>query len=220
MKTRHDRRARGFTLVELLVVAAIIAVLASLTLGQISAAMERARIVQCAGNLKALGHALIIYASEHQTYLPAYVANNVVWDTAILPYLRDNKLTFRCPRDPHITPEVLAAGPRTYAANGGQKYVSDLRFPFGAFDGQPPLPLDEVQSRSGRTILLGERPGDSPANRGLVGEFAFCTLDQLPGAVHRDKSGGNYLFADGSVQYLDANLAALSENSDYWYCAP
>ncbi len=208
----------GFTLVELLAVIAVIAILTALSLRYIGAAMERAHLAKCAGNLRALGHSLLLYASDHQTRLPAFDEGGVIWDTQVLPYLGENKTVFLCPRDPHLTRSVLAAGPRTYAANGGQKYVAGMGYPFGGFDGQPPLSLDEIQSRSGRTILMGERPGDSAANRGLVGGFAFCTLDQLPGALHREASGANYLFADGSVEFLEATDIALSEQSDHWYC--
>lgn len=218
MKIVGHRFARaGFTLIELLAVIAVIAVLMIVVSRTISSSLEKARIASCAANLKSLGQALVLYASDHQARLPQFAENDTIWDETLLPYLNDNKQVFRCPSDPHVNRENLERHPRTYAVNGGQKYITSLNYPFGGFDGQGPLTLDQLHSRSGRVILIGERPGESVVNRGLVGEFAFCTLDQLPGVVHREQSGGNYLFSDTSVEYLDGSQAALSDTQDYWY---
>ena len=53
--TRKTRRSAGFTLVELMVVVAIIAMLAALLIPAMSGAREGARMAQCAGNLQQIG---------------------------------------------------------------------------------------------------------------------------------------------------------------------
>ena len=63
--------ARGaFTLVELLVVIAIVSILASLLLPALARAKGRGQSTVCLNNLRQLGFALQIYASDHEDALP------------------------------------------------------------------------------------------------------------------------------------------------------
>jgi len=67
----HRRPCRAFTLVELLVVTAIVAILAGLLLPALGRSKAKARNAACVGNLRQLGIATRLYSDDNQERLPS-----------------------------------------------------------------------------------------------------------------------------------------------------
>ena len=64
------QRRRAFTLVELLVVVGIIALLIAMIMPALSKTREKANLIKCMSNLRQIGQAFTMHATEHKGYVP------------------------------------------------------------------------------------------------------------------------------------------------------
>jgi len=97
--------APGFTVIELLVVVAIIAILAALLLPALARARESARRIACVGNVRQINLATRMYADEHDDFIPYTNRLSFNYKESIKPYLGQhsdssvNDKVFACPGD-------------------------------------------------------------------------------------------------------------------------
>lgn len=94
---RNHRRIPGFTLIEALVVVAVVGILIALILPAVLAAREAARLAWCVNSLNQIGMALANYDSANMSYPPGYNSAHDArgndngpgwgWSALMLPYL-------------------------------------------------------------------------------------------------------------------------------------
>src|ERR1043166_3591336 len=68
LRRPRGRGAAAFTLIEILVVVAIIALLTAILLPSLSRAKEQSRVVKCLSNQGGLSKAVLMFAGEHKGY--------------------------------------------------------------------------------------------------------------------------------------------------------
>lgn len=88
-RQRHTPQRRGFTLTELLVVILIIAVLAAISIPVFSSMRARAHDSGCAGNLRQLGAAAMLYVADNGAgeLPPSLQSGGVGWKIVLADYI-------------------------------------------------------------------------------------------------------------------------------------
>lgn len=103
---KHCLRS-NFTLVELLVVIAIISILAGLMFPALNGALEKARRISCAGNMRQFGVAIMSYRMDNKEAFPP-------WISTLYPEYSGSKGIYSCRKDRNpaaTTPENWLSHP-------------------------------------------------------------------------------------------------------------
>lgn len=97
---RNLEEKRIFTLIELLIVIAIIAILASMLLPALNKSRERARVISCLSNEKQLNTYAGMYSMDYEDHILMALGNgDISWGTSWLPIL----WRYACPEDRNTT---------------------------------------------------------------------------------------------------------------------
>jgi len=199
-----------------MVVVVIIAILVGLAVPALGGAILAAQRAECAGNMRQIGMAMLMYAGENNNRLPKTSFGNTLGDTwidSIAPYLNDVDEVRICPADP-LGEERLAAGGTSYIVNSFLFIPpTDNR---GRPKGPPPTLLQiEKPSSTMMAFIVSEDQSeglssDHTHSHGWTNDWAAVTDDISPDRFTRspvsDHSRGtsNYLYADGHVEAIKA----------------
>ncbi len=112
--TDEPREHRAFTLIELMVVVAIIAVLIAILVPSLGRARQQAYQVKCMAKLHGIGLGIFYYVQDPANgngFLPNLGLSGL-WASQVAPYLKPQRGggLFRCPSDPS-PPYVILNGP-------------------------------------------------------------------------------------------------------------
>lgn len=124
---QHRRHAIGFSLVELLVVLAVIATLVGLLLSAVQYAREAARRTTCQNHLRQMGLGMAHFAAARRERFPPGriqigTNNTVSWSSFFLDYLERPEL--QATLDPVVDPDLPAPDSRLYLRADFRKPVN------------------------------------------------------------------------------------------------
>jgi prepilin-type N-terminal cleavage/methylation domain-containing protein/prepilin-type processing-associated H-X9-DG protein len=194
------RGLRGFTLVELLVVIALLTLLAGLLLPALAYARDRARQATCLSQLRQIANAQILYLQDWDEQFPhwwqkastetAPSGNHVFWTEMLQPYVRSEAL-YHDPSAASLAPPIPGDWVADYALlSWGPGGVGSPASPFWRWAG-PPMSLAEVVRPSETFGVLD----------------GWTTTREIATLLVRHSEGMNGVFLDGHARWVTLDQA-------------
>lgn len=201
----------AFTLLELLVGLAMVALLTGVAFPGVQGVMGKAKLSQDLSNLRQIGHGILLYAGENQGNLPpTSCQGEPSWIGALKPYLGDQYERIRVSSlDPNREARQSAGG-TSYLLND----EVDLAFDRAGNPKPGSLQNQNRITQASRRLLLFPASRTKPAGEdhihsGSMGRWHSLLGEMNPdssGPVNRQRDAGSsaYLFADGHSEVLGA----------------
>lgn len=219
-------RSFAFTLVEILVVIAIIAILAAILFPVFGRARENARRASCQSNLKQIGLGLLQYSQDYDENLvrawqssipgngPSDATARYKWMDAVFPYVKSEAI-FNCPSQSFRAP----AG--TYGFRSGTNYgsyaINSTYWEEGDFEKSPAgevnTRLSEIQAPA-TCVWIGESSShfefawDNKTNEQPDVAYDVTGFRYLDYLIERHFAAGTVLFCDGHVKTVPLDTLA------------
>lgn len=204
--------SRGFSLVELLMVIAVVAVLAAILFPVYRGVQQKAESSKCATNMRSIGAAFLAYSADHGGYLPAARLHpgadsslgrqnqNGHWETELAEYVGFNIRKVALD-DGNVSLMICPGGRTGMNANTANREMDNEPGDnlSGPGDYQTPLALVPDPTN---TVLLGD------SDNYHHGVWKGMTSSEESGEYQsgdpiRHDGKANYLFVDGHVELLN-----------------
>ncbi len=228
-------RSKGFTLMEILVVIAIILVLAAIAFPVISSVQNRANKVWVMNNMKQLGAALASYASQNDGQLPAEDAKGIdTWSAAAKPESAKAWYNALPVILSHKSVAQYASNPHAYYSKENMIFVPGAKYPDTDQKFAMPLFAIAINTKLQRKDASGEKsvrlsqitnPSRTVAflEQGIKGEVkAMAQQPKYDGSpkgsaksfVARYNGVGVLTFIDGHAETIEGS-DILEENGQF-----
>lgn len=203
-----SRGSKAFTLTEVLIVAAVIAVLTMLFFPVLKNGFDSAANARCVSNLRSLGQASMAYASENNGKLPVperwgLPADELYWWRILRPYLPEEEYIkygmpnlFRCPKGEGYKKFVSGSRGGSWSLTD---YATVLLYP-----GNTQYTTHKVQPTQAPLLVDGENYD------GYLG-VEPSTFNSIVSAraQARHRNGVNVLFVDGHIEPIKKPTASM-----------
>ena len=233
------RKKHRFTLIELLIVIAIIAILAGMLLPALNKARESGRSASCMNNLKSITGTALLYAGDNHDFMPPASGN------------AGDGSTWVCPREPWISSDFVHCfwvyTTSRYAGEqwtGGQAPAKIYQCPSEPDEiyrhtNHPDIPVSNYgyyqrlgapTSWSADNVMRKLTRNRAPSRTGIITDLKAKSCDRTTfmrlgttddfmsasfGYAPRHSSGSNAGFADGHVAHLNYHAPIVTDGEVY-----
>jgi prepilin-type N-terminal cleavage/methylation domain-containing protein/prepilin-type processing-associated H-X9-DG protein len=204
---RTNRPARAFTLIEMLVVVAIIGILAAMLVPITSNARRKAMNFKCSSNLRQVGLAVKSYLLDHNNVFPpvnpAGQWDDFGWISEFYrPYANGSYEVFRCPAQANNLPGVFGTAPDLYFSNRTD-WVS---FEYNSFFAYPPSSY--IRTATKRDITL-------PSSCAYMWDYPYDPAGNYKHLIPH-LGGMNVLYCDWHVAWLEQKDYGLTTPQPFY----
>jgi prepilin-type processing-associated H-X9-DG protein/prepilin-type N-terminal cleavage/methylation domain-containing protein len=187
---------KGYSLVEILVTMAVLAIGASLIIPGVDRARSGAQRTACLNNMRQIGQGAVMYQSDRETILPWCLKDGdgyAYWWESLAPYVGSAKKVFHCPLDKNFSEGDME---RTVSYGWNYKLAGH-----GDTGAGPDFVRMPNYAKPSRVLVATDGPGGWVGGQqdswGFIDESVEHTADPK-----RHQGLGNALFLDGHVEVI------------------